>query len=417
MNQGKTLRSIVIINPFSSRNYLSRELKKNNFYTIAVFTPGGIKKLNLYRQPVLKCFDEEIVADNNIDRIIAVLRKKNVLLVLYGFEVDIDIADKIANCLTPVSANPCETSFCRFLKHDISLKLKENCLTAPNDLRLDIDSADVFKQKINHVKFPAVLKPELFTGGSRNFHFIYNSGDLLETVDKLKEDKRLCSPRFILQEVITPDNYKNNIEYYYSVDSFSYRGEHYNFSVQRCFKVREKKQVTIHSMEQLCPSDSLYKMLCNHSTKVLKSLQHYNGFAHTQYYIINDEPVLLDFNPRIAGGQGVVSNMIELCLEVKPIDILKKCVQGETPNLCNVRKKMGYMLFIRKNPVEHLRNIKGLASDYSVKYLGLDTLRLYCITLINPDSEKCRKDCIRVLKSFQLPVPELYLENRVHEVF
>lgn len=119
---------VLIINPFSSINYLSESFKHLSIHTTALYT-YDLSCLDNYMQPDQSAFDQQIYVDSfDINTILATLNGEKFDYVLNGSDSSVELTDKLAHAIAPLYANDLHTSANRSDKFFMHNALRQNGL-------------------------------------------------------------------------------------------------------------------------------------------------------------------------------------------------------------------------------------------------------------------------------------------------
>lgn len=306
-------KKIVFIVPLVSYHRLSDIFKKNDIEVYSLF-PREIFNQKQWLKNLGKDYLTESYLQREWPNVFIydkVASAQNYLqplspdFIFYGCDNFIKEADELAHCICPHAANPTATSAARENKAKANTLLKKYFFRTPEE---KIVPESAIRKKVTEIlKFPLVVKPVTYTGLSAGVRVCSSNEELKEYLDS---NDRECS----LQEIIW-DKESSDFQISYSVDGFAVQGRFYFISLQKTYKkLIDGKFIYSHAV-QLDSLSSFSKVLFNKVETILKILQLYNGFFHPEFIFDADgEIVLIELNPRLAGGNGLIDKMIEFSL-------------------------------------------------------------------------------------------------------
>jgi hypothetical protein len=136
------MKTILIVNPSSSGEYLSNKLRQNNIHGVALFNMSleQAKKLIFFKDNI---FDEQLyIEDLTEEKLLALNQKYNFAFILNGSENSVKLTDKIAAIIQPKFANPPELSNYRMDKFELNQQLIKHNLPAVKQYKLDLFSPE-----------------------------------------------------------------------------------------------------------------------------------------------------------------------------------------------------------------------------------------------------------------------------------
>ena len=148
--------------------------------------------------------------------------------------------------------------------------------------------------------------------------------------DEIKEITKEETLDYLIGEYIEGEEY--------FVDTFSLRGKHYVSSVQKYYKDRTGNTPLYQYCEIECNPEIL-DTITSYVKKVLTTLGLNNGFGHTEIFLKKDNnPVLIELNPRISGGHGIGNQITNLAgLPTQP-ELLAEIAFHHKPEKNKIKK-------------------------------------------------------------------------------
>ena len=226
--------AILLVNPFSSAQFLSESFKRMGVKTLAFYTKD-LKTLMDYAVPKKEWFDRQIFLETeDVDQILAAIQDEQIDYVLNGSEASVSLTDQLAKKLTPELANDPNTAHLRVSKYHMHEALKKEGLAHIKQVQFVVGEDDCQNEKFCNLKYPCFVKPlnGCFSYGLAKIESFEALCQFFNSVDQqaLREALKLYLSRqakvvYLICEYIEGDEY--------FVDTFSYQGEHYISSIQR----------------------------------------------------------------------------------------------------------------------------------------------------------------------------------------
>ena len=315
-----------------------------------------LKKLNV------DCFQTDT---NNPKRIIKCIeevgKKYNVKGIASSSEYYIEIAARTARHFNLYGADPDAVKNCRD-KCEQRRILNASGVGIP--LFFEITNLEQGKVLIVATKYPAVVKPA-FGSGSIGVKMCYNAGEVLEQCAKLLEQKTNergipLTPKVLVEEYVEGSEY--------SVENFNGK-----------FIGITKKYVsdppyfieTGHDFPDESITESVTAEIEGSVTKALEALGLIWGPVHTELKIVDGKSIIIEINPRLAGG--FIPVLIQLS---NGIDLIRETVKlwaGKEVNLEGKTNKYASVRFLipRKEGkfkmIENLEEVEKLNDVYEIK--------------------------------------------------
>ncbi|MEN9391588.1 MAG: hypothetical protein RL017_886 [Pseudomonadota bacterium] len=319
------MKTILIVNPSSSGEYLSNELKLHNIRSIALFNMSHERAKNLifYKANI---FDEQIFVENLTDEKLRELHQQYQFdFILNGAENSVEITDKIATLLLPHLANSPQLSIYQMDKFELNQQLTKHNLPAIKQYRLDLISPEFKPQSFKNMQFPIFIKPLQGVAGFNaacinsyeEFLNYYNALDK-QTINNFNKRFGFSeSTIFLICEFIVGEEYV--------VDVFMENGNFHLSSVQK-YSIHD----VLFTGLEVETDISVITTLENYIREVLKATGLNNGFAHCECFIRQDgTPVIIELNPRISGGYGYINMLAEAEGQASQVRLLANFMKNE----------------------------------------------------------------------------------------
>ncbi|MCC2624989.1 MAG: argininosuccinate lyase [Burkholderiales bacterium] len=336
------MKKVAIINPYASGSYLYAELKRHKIATVALYT-APCDELPEYVRESAEVFDKQIFLKTaNLEDAIEILRAEEVSYVINGFEHITWFTDLINEKLLPEYANSPSTSS---LRQDKSLQteiLKKNDISHIKQIVVNINQ-ECLSTIEQHIGYPCFMKPKNGTA-SIGTYIANTRHELLEIVDLIKstQNSLVSLNEYIVQEVIVGEEIV--------VDSFSFNGEHYISVVARYEKSFINKK-PVYRYVEIVEDQKIWDMIAGYTKSCLNVIGLNNGFAHTELFRLQDGSFrLIEVNPRISGGKGIINKMATACNLKNQVDLFNEVIFNKNFNGNKFLSLSGYAraLFVFK---------------------------------------------------------------------
>lgn len=296
-------RPIIIVDPYSSGSELAPAFNKKNIPCIAVLTSTTVKTSAAgscgvgYGAGI--CTDDFLKVIPQQPDLIELLRSLNPLAIIAGSEGGVQLADQLANLLTPNFANVIELSSARRNK----LKMQQALAAAGLPIIPTISSACVIEiqewlQEQKLTQAALIVKPPESSGSDNVYHippggnWIDPFNHILSVTNNLLKKKN--------ESVIVQEQVKG-IEF--GIDTVSSNGHHVLSHLNRYTKASSGERETIFDhTEFLAYSSDLHGEMWAFVQKVLDALGIRWGAAHSEIMLTANGPRLIETGARMCGG-------------------------------------------------------------------------------------------------------------------
>jgi len=262
-------------------------------------------------------------SSDDLDTTAKILEKIGPDFLFYGFEHNLITTDRLANMVCPCFANDPATAAAREWKD------KTNQHLAAHGFRVAREVAFTSNQHLDSSHF-ADLPDRLILKTSRYSanHPVMSKDALMTWLNTQKRRSHPTETHFSAQELLI-DFDIHGMQKSYSIDGFAIAGKHTFVSLQLWLKHVLDDQFLYCWADQLDLNDPVNAPLLKHAQEVLSVLGLNNGFFHSDFTLTPEGPVLVDLNPRIAGGGGIVDKMITASQGLGVIDSFINTAYGE----------------------------------------------------------------------------------------
>jgi len=407
-----TIKTICIVEPLASVNYLATRLKEEGFNIIAIVIHNNfasnspIAKKILAKKVLIKyeLWDKVINFDyqhDNLQELAIQLAKLKVNYIYYGCEYVVPFTDQLNVIYASKNGNNPKTSLNRYDKFAMQEVLRQNNLLIPRQAIINKNISPLELERITDIiKFPLIIKPNNLAG-SIGVYKIDNQQRLLDTLIKETE-----IDQFVAQEFIVGDEY--------IVDTFSLNGRHSICQIGLYKKEFFHDDILYRYMLYIAPSEPIYTLISEYIIKVLDTTELNNGFAHTELFVTQAQKLyLVEINPRISGASGFLNLIAKQCGGNDQVDLLKNAVNN-LPITPYPQNKNGMIVFIYNFNPKRIYN--GLQLDlitslpsyfYHAENIALGTKlkvggdlgdTICFIGLVHEDKKQLEKDYVKLIE-------------------
>ncbi|SLM62737.1 MULTISPECIES: ATP-grasp domain-containing protein [Dickeya] len=284
----------VVVDGFGSGQYIAPKLIELGYHCIHITALQGDMPFASYKIDSTQ-YDVELVYNGDIDNVVVALKPYDIIAVLPGIDSGVALADQLADKLTLKQNNPA-TSRDRLDKYHSHLKLKENNLPHASG-KLVSSEEDLIGWFDGQDAQSIIVKPPKSTGGI-NVYECKSHSQLVEAFHKVQSQSRVIG---ISNDGVLAQELLKGVEYI--VDSVSFAGKHYITDIWRSDKLDVKDGNYVYEKTTLLPAqgDIQDKLVAYHKL-VLDALGLTFGPCHNEIMLTEKGPVLIEMNPRPAGG-------------------------------------------------------------------------------------------------------------------
>ncbi len=311
------LMYVAIVDPIVSGAYVAESLRENHIKTIAIFTLTGLTDEEKRARFFPERYDHVFFLSDysNLHALAAALKTFSIDILLYGSEKSVEIADNLNMALGLNYGNNPKTAAYRYDKYEMVECIAKAGLSVTKQMKLTPKDLDTSKcHALKKFEFPAVIKP-LNAGGSSGVTLI-NSFDELTRYFGTAPTCYTGTPitDFVLQSQLLGKEYV--------VNTFSINGEHQVVSVFSYHKEIINGSPVYRYTDIVKQDMPEYQEASAYVLQVLTTVGLNNGFSHTEIFLTKDGPRLVEVNPRIAGGSGMLDKLSKAVLGNNQVDAL-----------------------------------------------------------------------------------------------
>lgn len=302
-------KTVLIIDPIHSANYLSKKLKENNVRSVALFS--DMSNITEFNRPGKHLFDRQIhIKEENLDEIILKIDEP-IDFVLNGCDQHLSLCEKIAKIITPCQANNPENTQIRESKFHQQEAMKKSGYSNIKQALIKRKEPDY--SILSDFHYPVFAKP-VNGGGSIG---IFKASNLLELAEEIEKAPVMVNfdpiEYYLIQEFVEGREI--------IIDAFSYEGNH-TFSHVFTYQKKDIKNAPVYRTIETLDDSELIEKAIAFATNVLNICEYQNGFSHIElFYTEEGDFKLIELNPRISGASGLPNMMAEV-VGLKPQDRL-----------------------------------------------------------------------------------------------
>ena len=348
---------LIIVNPFSSQDFLIDELERCKFEYCTVISPSMTKFISSKWKNKLYLTNEDDLTSNEISFL------KNYDMVLYGSDSFIILSDIISKKADIFFKNDFQSTVLRDNKYHMHEHF--NKIQSPYGIKqIELEDNFDFESKLKDFSFPVVLKPFYNSIASCGISICHSFSDMYRHVNSENYDV-----------------YQNKIKYYfaqdfiageeYFIDTTSFNGNHvitcvckHNKELFGNILVSLANDMWFNPEMDLEFYNIIYKMI----TEALDETGFLNGLAHTEFMVQADGSIkIIEINYRNSGGRGIVGKLSNYAYGTNQIDALNSLV--EKREIKKFPKFQKYVTYIRiQNLCSYEKLFKKEILEFSKDY-------------------------------------------------
>jgi len=408
-------KACCIVDPFVSSEIIRDALIASGVWPIAILTDQlHLTSEEQNKRFAVKKFQKVLQYDSTQGIDFAdQLQELNIIAVIAGNERTCHLADLIASELAPTYANSPTTSHFRMDKFEMQEGVREANLSYIKQIKLQSPTlASTEKDFVSQFDFPIILKPTNQSGsvGVARCETITELEVALHRVLGLESKYGNKVDACVAQECITGEEY--------FVDTVSLHGQHKVISIYRCPKILYQQFPIYRFIEVIDPNSPQAQVCISYVKKVLSALDVKYGMAHTEIFLTDKGPELIEINPRICGAHGFPTRLASLTSGQNQAEFLAKSLTDEVGFLAEIDEipalnSYGLIVFLQswvdkefksfaENTVKQLKSyhshkiLKPLNQPISAPKDLLDTVAI--VMLVNPDREQVQRDYVKLIE-------------------
>lgn len=288
------MKFVVIVDPYSSATFLPAYFHRLDAKCIAVHTNAPSDSgLSASFNP--SDFVASLIYDGDLTKIVDTLRSFEIVAVLPGIETGVLLADQLFAELFQQSQSGI-TSLVKRDKFLMQQRLREFGLASIRSVcAASMPEASAAVESLGG--FPVVLKP-LNSGGADGVSLCLNQNELVAACNQTLNQLNffgINNDKILVQELIQGQEYV--------VDTVSCEGVHYTVSICRYEKEIINGSFVYKTVEYLPPSGDVASRLIEYNNQCLDALGITLGPSHSEIYLTERGPILVESGARLHGGK------------------------------------------------------------------------------------------------------------------
>ncbi len=393
------MKTILLLDPYVSTDYLIKSLKQLGFFTIVLRVNQAHRSADKLAQ---LGFDHIIDSSHQLADDVKAIKTfiaKNELdltFVLGGCD-DVSIyAEKVLAALLPQYANS-PLADLRTQKFEMLEFLKKKGLTHIQQTTITQANHLDKRHELRHFHYPIIVKPNRFGSGQEGICVYDSYQQLVDNLSQQMQQKHSNSQsnfcEFVAQEFLPGQEIV--------IDTVSVAGKHHIAGV--LFYIKEDLVYREISPANFCQKDQ--QALIDYSRQVLDAIDFQNGLNHIELLFSPTGIELIEVNPRMSGAHGSIQEVDRVHSGYNQIELLLSLLAGHQPTCRKLSKRhgRGIVLYSRTDDMQQeiKQKLPSLAcSEKSVLYVDpvkreacLDFHAAYAIVFIaDNDARNVDKD-------------------------
>lgn len=304
-------RFCLIVDAYSSGQYLASELKKYEFDIVHVQSTPVIPE-NFRQSFKPGDFIDNIIHEGDLQQTLEKLYRYDIAFLIVGTESGVELGDLLADKMG-LPSNGITLSEARRNKYEMAETIRQVGLKAVHQIK-SASLEDILSWARHWNRWPVVLKP-IDSTGTNNVIFCENENDILQAFERILRSKNVMGRQNV--EVLAQE-FLQGTEY--CVNTVSCQGKHHIAEIWRFRKQRVPGAGYIYDAEEPIPFEgSPQAELCDYVCDVLDALEVRFGAAHTEIMMTDDGPILIEVGTRLVGA--IVPSVISRCLGYNQVQL------------------------------------------------------------------------------------------------
>lgn len=310
---------IAFVDPLASATFLGEQLREAGIETSAIYTV--VDNHDGHQQQEIFDHYFYVKNQNDLTNIVPYLQQIGVSRIYYGSDHSIQIADILANIISPNFANNLANSINRSDQFILQKVLEQNHYPTIKQIKLNQLGFSEIEPQLTDFRFPVLNKP-LNHFNSLGLKVCHDIDDVKSTLEQEPNIFSHFSNGHIIQE------FSAGTEFF--IDTFSENGVHHISGIQR-FRRRLLNQKPIYLYSDVVSLETNEAKICKTYVKQILDLADVkNGFSHTEVLLSDGGPKLLAMNPRLSGASGLNNKLFKICGFPSQVDLLIAAAKSET---------------------------------------------------------------------------------------
>lgn len=404
-------KTCVLVDPYISASDICDALHAEDISPVAVLTDLPISEAEkLTRFPEKKFEAIYFYSDPDLPK---KLSAHPILRIIAGSEASVAIADELSSIYCPHFANPTNTSSWRNNKFLMQEAIEKAHLNAVKQIKImEPGLTKTQENLLANWSFPLIVKPSnsLCTFGFKKCEDLHS---LQLAINELMGTTPIMGET--INELVVQE-YLQGTEYF--VDTVSLNGSHKIIDVFCYHKTLHEGIPIYRSIDLVDPASTEATICIDYVLKVLDALELHHGLAHTELFLTEKGPFLVEINPRISGAYGYPNKLAAYILERDQATWVVKSIVNtqqflKEPMLPQVRKGDGRIVCLQNwipkkfngLNIEKLKSFPSYHESIALKKIGetlpaakylTDTVAF--VLLRHTDKKQVQDDYERILR-------------------
>lgn len=296
MAEATRQRVAVIVDPYSSGQYLVHELRQQQWAMVGVQSSQDLAGFWLAQ------YDGSLfvktVRHESLEKTVAELSEYEVVTVLPGSEPGVTLCEELQDTLG-LPGNGAATAEWRRHKHAQQERLREVGVRAVQQLFSD-DVEEILAWQQQWGTWPVIVKPAM-SGGTDGVYWCHSAADV-RAAHSAECGKRNVNG--VVNDKLLVQEYLDGLEYI--IDCVSHEGRHVVSGIWVYKKVKDPatRSITYEYARILESTCEEAETLIQYTFQVLDALHIKEGPSHTEVIITNEGPCLVETGARLHGCKG-----------------------------------------------------------------------------------------------------------------
>jgi len=316
MEDSKNSQVVVVVDALSTGQYFAPHLKKRGYKCVHVLSSPNASKLLLDTfHP--HDFIENIIYRGDIKSVVNSLKTHNVILVIPGSELGVEMADNLSRQLG-LPRNDTTISLARRNKYMMQENVRARGLRAIKE-KFSTNLNEILSWAKAQNVFPVVLKP-VEDAGTEGVHFCNSLEEIEKAYNSIMH--HINTLGFENKAVLAQERIKGTE---CIVNTVSFQGKHYITDHWQYRKIISEDSSPIYDYGRLIPHPSENNHeLVKYDSDVLDALGFQNGPAHAEIMLTDTGPVLIEVGARVMGAS-MPPEIVSECIGHNQLDLTIDC--------------------------------------------------------------------------------------------
>lgn len=353
---------VVVVDPYFS--HLVARLKADGRKLIAVFSDyalagaaSGIYSVDAGQFEAVYHVD----SDTSLDGVVKELAQRPISTVVNGFDTGCSLWVKLCNALGFPHRPAAELSHVLGNKYRTGNHIRgKGIVVAQSVLVTSANASHCIEQIESCIEYPLVIKPTE-SAGSFGVHVCHDRREAETAIATLLDKADVYGN--VVSEVVAEELLRGPE---YSVCTITSQGQHVVSAVFTYEEYMIEGVKFARSVELVAPESAPAAAAIEYATAILDAIGYEQGQAYVELILTDKGPRLVELNPRVAGLNGVLDVISELCTGQSQVGWTSaSCAGVPMPTAANDRlyRKQGHgkLLFLRAHEATTVRHLEAIA--------------------------------------------------------